>query len=125
MKTIFALLFLLLSLGSLESSSVRAESERTSVSINESDELYELSSIYKKEQYETIRGHVNEHLAPDRLFSSSINEIEATVTLRDGTRFFIRSYPGKLKISIQKGENSDSSVKRIKKMCEGIKSIVS
>jgi len=49
---------------------------------------------------------------------------DASITLDDKTTFYIRSKPGNLEIKLNKQENSAASYKKIKKMCEGIKSIV-
>jgi hypothetical protein len=52
------------------------------------------------------------------------SEIDATLTLQDQTTFYVRSYPGELELKLDKEKNSYEAYERVKKMCEGIKSVV-
>lgn len=46
------------------------------------------------------------------------------ITLDDGTTFYMKSYPGKLKIEFNKTENSEEAYYKIKGICEDIKSLL-
>jgi len=50
--------------------------------------------------------------------------IDGQLSLNDHTTFYIKKYPGYLKIKLDKGKNSDESYYRIKEMCEGIKKVI-
>ena len=42
----------------------------------------------------------------------------------DNTSFYIKSYPGKLKIKFNKNQNSEASYFKIKSLCEGINEVI-
>jgi hypothetical protein len=49
---------------------------------------------------------------------------DATFTLDDKTKFYMRKAPGHIKIKLDKDENSYESYYRVKTVCEGIKKIL-
>jgi len=46
------------------------------------------------------------------------------ITLDDKTTFYMKSYPGELKIKLNKQDNSYDSYTKIKDLCEGLKEII-
>ena len=54
-------------------------------------------------------------------FSFKHAETDATITLDDGTKFYMKLLPGELKVKLDKDENSYDSYYEIKSMCDGIK----
>jgi hypothetical protein len=50
--------------------------------------------------------------------------VDASTSLPDNTRFYISESPGRLKIRLNKTQNSTASYFRIKKMCEGVKQLL-
>ena len=52
------------------------------------------------------------------------SRIDGTIALDDHTTFYIKKYPGKLEIKLNKDENSDEAYERVKSMCNGIKKLL-
>jgi hypothetical protein len=67
---------------------------------------------------------MNERLSPDGFFSPESDYYDKTVSLKDGTNFYIKSSPGKLKILLDKRENSEASYLRIKHICQRLKDVL-
>ena len=63
-------------------------------------------------------------MAPNGLFSSTHDYFNVYTELKDGTKFHVKSSPGRMDIQLNKEENSIESYNRIKSMCEGIKNIL-
>lgn len=69
------------------------------------------------------------HLLNDRLhtynsLSLKNSSIDEEITLEDGTNFHMVSRPGKLKIKIDKTENSEEAFVKVKTMCDEIKDLL-
>ncbi len=47
--------------------------------------------------------------------------VDATITLDDRTTFYMRAFPGELRINFNKNENSNDSWEKIQDVCEDIK----
>jgi hypothetical protein len=71
-----------------------------------------------------VEGYINKCISPDQMGSSVNDYIDANTTLNDNTMFYIKESPGKLKIKLDKTENSTASYYRIKKMCDGVTSLI-
>ncbi len=50
--------------------------------------------------------------------------IDGTLGLEDHTTFYIKKYPGHIKIKLDKDENSYESYETVREMCEGIKEVL-
>jgi hypothetical protein len=98
---------------------------RTSISISEDDNSYQLEAVYSADNTGRVERYINRCISPDRLGDSENDYIDASTSLPDGTVFYVKESPGKLKIEINKKKNSTASYYRIKKMCEGVKGILS
>jgi hypothetical protein len=95
-----------------------------SVSVSEDNDTYTFSAVYNKANTGRVEGYINKCISPDQLGNSVNDYIDATTALPDGTRFYVKESPGRIKISIDKKRNSTASYYRIKNMCEGIKGLV-
>ena len=51
-------------------------------------------------------------------------QIERTLTLEDHTTFYVKKSPGVLKIKLDKDENSDEALAKVRSMCEGMKVVL-
>jgi hypothetical protein len=97
---------------------------RTSISISEDDNSYQLEAVYNTNNTGRVERYINRCISPDRLGDSENDYIDANTSLPDGTVFYVKESPGKLKIEINKKKNSTASYYRIKKMCEGVKGLL-
>jgi hypothetical protein len=52
------------------------------------------------------------------------SRIDGTLALDDHTTFYIKKYPGRLEIKLDKDKNSYEAYQGIKSMCDGIKKLL-
>lgn len=96
-----------------------------SISIQEDEEQYRLSARFEDRKTRAVQNYISRYTASTVNFKSRRNKyVDATVTLDDNTRFYIKSKQGLLKIKLDKEENSAESCEKIKKMCEGVKELL-
>jgi hypothetical protein len=94
------------------------------ISVNENADTYNFAAHYDAARTGTVYSYLNSSISPDRLGDSEKDYFDVTTSLPDGTNFYVKESPGKLKIALDKRKNSYASYMRIKKMCEGIKSLL-
>lgn len=96
-----------------------------SISINDDEDIYQLSARFDDSKTKAVLHFIDKYAGSNEIFKSGGNvEIDATTTLEDNIRIYIRSYPGRLKIKFNKEENSEESYEHVKDMCEGIKELL-
>jgi hypothetical protein len=79
---------------------------------------------YSKEKTREIQRYIDKQIGRSNNISFVHAEMDATITLDDETKFYIKSFPGELKIKFNKVENSYQSYATVKEMCMGIKAII-
>jgi hypothetical protein len=97
----------------------------TAISISDTKSSFSVSAYYDKNKTRKVQQCIDKHLGSNNNISFVNAQTDARITLDDKTKFYIRSYPGELKIKFDKEENSFESYTEIRKMCEGIKNIIS
>jgi hypothetical protein len=95
-----------------------------SVSVTEDDDTYAFSANYDRANTGRVEGYINSSISPDQMGNSANDYVDATTSLPDDTRFYIKESPGRLKIKLDKRANSTASYHRIKQMCEGVKQLL-
>jgi hypothetical protein len=95
----------------------------TSVSIYDSEDIYSLTATYPDYKTERVEQFMNRAMR-NSLFNSGDNVIDALTVLDDQTRLHIKSESGRLKLRFDKRQNTDSALQRMKKMCQGIKNVL-
>lgn len=100
------------------------DNHNISISTNDGTDYYQFSAKYNKHKTGDVQYFINKNIAPNKLFVSPHDYIDAYTELKDGTRFYIKSSQGKLKIKLNKKENSEASYQKIRNMCAGIKDIL-
>ena len=117
--------FLLLACGLLVvasfSSCLWRHHHHTSITISESGDEYQLSASYDKNKTRKIQRLLDRELGSDYEASFQNECVDGEISLHDRTVFYIRSLPGRLKISFDKSENSEESSDKIRELCEDIK----
>lgn len=115
-STLIGALLLSISLSCFNSDDVK-------ISVKDSDDTFEFYAKFDKSKTRKIQDFINKEIAPSSLVTDK--DLDVTTTLDDKTQFEIKESPGKVQIKLDKEDNSVASYKRIKKMCEGIKGIIS
>ena len=94
-----------------------------SISISDDDDEYEMDALYQKRKTHAVQVYLNDHLLNNRL-SVKNRWKDEVVTLDDDTKIYLNSYPGELRIKIDKTENSEESCDKVKQVCEELKDIL-
>ena len=97
----------------------------TSVTISDTGDELELDASYDKYKTYKIQRLLDRELGDQCDASFRHRHVDTRVTLDDRTSFYLRSFPGKLNIRLDKSENPEESCERIKALCEDIKDALS
>ncbi|MBD2701195.1 hypothetical protein IC229_11150 [Spirosoma sp. BT702] len=92
------------------------------IAVTDSDDTYEFSAKYDKKKTQRVQDFINQKMAPGSNVTG--DHVDITTTLDDNTRFELEEYPGKVRIKLDKEDNTEASYRRVKAMCEGVKRIV-
>ena len=126
MKTsIYVTAFCLVSLSAfLMWSKFRINNHDIAIAVNDDNSKYNFSASFPDNKTYAVQQFINSSIVPNNLFKAADDYFEVTTTLADQTEFYIEESSGKLKIEIDKRKNSIASVYRIRKMCDGVKNIL-
>lgn len=80
-----------------------------------------MCASYDRNKTHKIQRLLDRELDIDLNNSWGTRHADRVITLDDQTTFHLRSFPGELRISVDKRENQDGSFDRIKDVCEDIK----
>jgi len=95
-----------------------------SISVSEDSDTYTFAAKYNAESTRAVESYINANISPNSLGKSEADYVDAYTSLTDGTHFYIKESPGKLKINFDKRKSSTASYLRIKRLCEGVKQIL-
>lgn len=96
-----------------------------SISINDDEDIYQLSARFDEGKTRAVDNYIKAHTETNGRFGyEGHGDLEGTLILDDNTRIYIKSREGRLKIKFNKEENSAESYERVKEMCEGIKELL-
>ena len=96
-----------------------------SLTISDSRDEIELDASYDKSKSRKIQRLLDIELGDHSDASFKHEYIDERITLDDQTRFYLRLFPGRLKIRLDKSENPDESCERIRTLCDDIKVMLS
>jgi hypothetical protein len=96
----------------------------TAITINDDSDSYTFTARYDHRATGKVESFINRNISPDQMGSSENDYVDANTKLDDNTRFYIKESPGRLKIRLDKRSNATASYYRIKKMCEGVKELL-
>ena len=83
-----------------------------------------MTALYEENKTRKIRRFLKNCFEEHNKTLFKNRHVDATITLEDKTTFYIDSYPGQLKIKLDKRENSDGAYYKIKYICENIKDML-
>ena len=94
------------------------------ISVSENADTYSFTTRYDAARTGMVYNYLNKSLSPNQLGNSENDYFDATTNLPDRTSFYVKESPGNLKIVLDKRKNSYASYIRIKRMCGGIKNLL-
>jgi len=96
-----------------------------SISVQEDDEEYRMNAKYDEDKTMAVDNYIKSCTGSDGHYRyGGHGNFDATLTLDDNSRVYIKSREGRLKIKFNKEENSEEAYERIRDMCDGIKEIL-
>jgi hypothetical protein len=98
--------------------------QSATISVSDTRETYVFTASYDRSATNKVEKFINRNISPGHMGSSENDLIDASTTLADHTSFHIKESAGNLEISIKKNENSQASVERIRKLCNGVKALI-
>ncbi|WP_428656434.1 hypothetical protein [Runella sp.] len=97
--------------------------DNLSISVSESDDMYKISADYPEEKTRKMQRFLDDHLEPSGM--SFVNaQLDGDIAPDNGMHFYIKASPGTLRIKFDKRKNSAASYRRMKKMGEELKGLL-
>ncbi len=96
----------------------------TSITLSEFGHYYSMKAHFSKSKTKHLEEYMDEMIGTTGNTSFVNTNIDGQIALDDHTVFYIKKYPGFIRIKLDKDENSDEAYYRIKSMCEGIKEVL-
>lgn len=124
-KISMALLCIVATVWALSSCSHKHNNGNISLSVSESGQYYKLSASFDEDRTFFLEEYMNRTLGNGNNISFKHTVMDADITLDNGTTFYIKKDPGRLKIKFNKNANSIGSYKKMKHFTEGLKEVLS
>ncbi|HEX2682804.1 MAG TPA: hypothetical protein VHL77_02665 [Ferruginibacter sp.] len=96
----------------------------TSITTTDDEDEYEMEASYGRNKSHAVQVYLNDRFAVHSGRSFRNKNLNDEITLDDNTTVYINSYPGELRIKVNKAENSEESCERIRIICEDLKDIL-
>jgi len=96
----------------------------TNISIQEKRDSYQFYATYNERKTKNVWHYLNAKLDDSEIYFSDDNYYNVTTVLHDDTRLYIKSSPGRIKIKLDKRDNTEASYERVKHICEGLKDVL-
>ena len=100
------------------------DNDNTSLTLSESDQYYSMNARFSKIKTRDVEEYMDSRIGTRSNMSFVNSRINGKLALDDHTTFYIKKYPGLIKIKLDKDENSYEAYHRIKVMCEGIEKVL-
>jgi hypothetical protein len=122
MKKLNALFFFVIA--SIAISSCTGNTADVSLTYTDSEKYYSMYAHFNKGKTRDVEKYMDTRIGNTSNTSFVNTKVDGTISLDDHTMFYIKKYPGYIKIKLDKDENSEESYYRIKSMCEGMEKII-
>ncbi len=122
MKKLFNLVLITVGLVGI-SSSCRHRGD-ISISHSESNDLYKFVAHFPEDRTKEVQRYMDSKLENGGDFSFENSRIDGTIALDNKMNFYIKMYPGNLKIEMDKSKNSYENYARMRKMGEDMGKIL-
>ena len=96
----------------------------TDISISESGHYYSMDAYFSRSKMRNVEEFMDSSIGNRSNMSFVNSRIDGTIALNDHTKFYIKKSSGRLKIKLDKDENSYEAYQGIKSMCDGIKKLL-
>ena len=94
------------------------------VKVNDDEDVYRLRASFDEDLSGDVQRVINTHLRQHHSATLVHRYTDKEITLADGTSFYVKTGPGRLRIKIDKTENPAEGCEEVKEMCEEIKTVL-
>ncbi len=101
-------------------SSCSSLDSNVNLTVSEDEHEYRLLANYPENNTGKVEEYLDEKIGNQNDLSFTNAVIDADLTLDDGTKMYVVNKPGKLRIKLNKNENSAASYQKIKALGEGL-----
>jgi hypothetical protein len=95
-----------------------------SISVSDDEDEYKMDALYNKNRSHFVQVYLDDHLMNSSTVSFKDRDYDDEINLDNDTKIYINSHPGRLKIKINKRNNSKEACDEIKQVCEDLKDIL-
>ena len=95
-----------------------------SVHVNDDEDVYRMRASFDEDLTADVQQVINRYLHQHHSASLVHVFTDGEITLDDGTSFYIKTGPGRLKIKIDKSENPEEVCEDLRQMCDEIKEVL-
>jgi hypothetical protein len=92
--------------------------------VSENESELNISAEFPDEKTPVVKNYLKKELKLSKNIATKNNKIEENISLQDGTFFYMKLAEGRLKIEMERKRNSQTAYKRLKKMFEGLKTVL-
>lgn len=104
----------------LSISCIHIHRHEVKLTLSENEDRYSITAHFPDSKTSRIDHYLSEHLNWGGA-SFHNTEMDADLTMEDGTRLYMKKYPGFLHIVFDKDQNSRAAYRRIKSLGEGLR----
>ena len=94
------------------------------VRINDDEDVYRLRASFDKDLTRDVQRVINDHLRKHQAHAFVTVYTDKEITLVDGTSFYIKSGPGRLRIKVDRTSNPEEGNEAVIEMCDEIKEVL-
>lgn len=92
--------------------------------VSENESELNISAEFPSEKTPQVKNYLNKELNLDKELASKNHKIDGDISLEDGTFFYMKLAEGRLKIEMERKRNSQNAYKKLKRMFEGLKGVL-
>lgn len=104
--------------------SCRHRDHDVTITYHDGDRSYSMSAQYSKRKIRAVERYMERMLGDESNISFHKSRINRKIILDDQSIIYIKKYPGRIKIKLNKYENSEYAYERIREICEGIEDVI-
>lgn len=94
------------------------------VRINDDEDVYRLRASFDEDLTRDVQRVINDHLRKHQAHAFVTAYTDKEITLDDGTSFYIKSGPGRLRIKVDRTGNPEAGNEAVIEMCDEIKEVL-
>src|SRR5687767_7547787 len=95
-----------------------------SITYNDEDGYYSMNAHFNKNKMWEVERYMDRMIGAATKMSFVKTRIDGELALENQGTFYIKKYPGHIKIKLDKEKNSEEAYETIREMCEGMTAVL-